>query len=121
MAYQVIQWATGNVGRIAVQGVLSHPQLELVGAWVHSAEKAGRDIGEICGLGRLGITATANIEEILAMKADCVVYSPLLPQLDEVVRLLESGKNVVTPVSVSPLIIAQLIGAAPRYLGSSDA
>jgi hypothetical protein len=98
MAYRVIQWATGNVGRIAVQGVLSHPQLELVGAWVHSAEKAGRDIGEICGIGRLGIAATADIEEILAMKADCVVYSPLLPQLDEVVRLLASGKNVVTPV-----------------------
>jgi hypothetical protein len=98
MAYRVIQWATGNVGRIAVQGVLSHPQLELVGAWVHSAEKAGRDVGELCGLDRLGITATASSDEILAMKADCVVYSPLLPQLDEVVRLLESGKNVVTPV-----------------------
>lgn len=98
MAYRVIQWATGNVGRIAVQGVLSHPQLELVAAWVHSAEKAGRDIGEICGLGTLGIKATADVEEILAMDADCVVYSPLLPQLDEVVQLLESGKNVVTPV-----------------------
>jgi hypothetical protein len=98
MAYRVIQWATGNVGRMAVQGVLSHPQLELVGAWVHSAEKAGRDVGEICGLGPIGIKATASVEEVLAMPADCVVYSPLLPQLDEVVRLLESGKNVVTPV-----------------------
>jgi hypothetical protein len=98
MAYRVIQWATGNVGRIAIQGVLSHPQLELVGAWVHSADKAGRDVGELCGLGSLGIKATADVEEILAMEADCVVYSPLLPQLDEVVRLLESGKNVVTPV-----------------------
>ena len=27
---------------------------------------------------------------------------------------------IVTPVSVSPLAIAQLIGAAPRYFGSSD-
>jgi hypothetical protein len=43
MAYRVIQWATGNVGRAAVQGILTHPQLELVGAWVHSAQKAGRD------------------------------------------------------------------------------
>ena len=32
------------------------------------------------------------------MPADCVLYSPLLPQQDEVVRILESGKNVVTPV-----------------------
>jgi hypothetical protein len=98
MTYRVIQWATGNVGRAAVQGIMSHPQLELVGAWVHSAEKAGRDVGELCGVGPVGITATANVEEILAAEADCVLYSPLLPQLDEVVRLLESGKNVVTPV-----------------------
>ena len=31
------------------------------------------------------------------------------------------SRNVVTPVSVSPLMIAQLIGAAPRYWGSSEA
>ena len=98
MTYRVIQWATGNVGRAAVQGIVSHPQLELVGAWVHSADKAGRDVGELCGVGPLGVRATTDVNAILALPADCVVYSPLLPQLDEVVRLLESGKNVVTPV-----------------------
>ena len=98
MKYRIIQWATGNVGRAAVQGILSHPQLELVGAWVHSADKAGRDVGELCGLGPVGVRATTDVEAILDLPADCVVYSPLLPQLDEVVRLLESGKNVVTPV-----------------------
>ncbi len=98
MTYRVIQWATGNVGRAAVQGILSHPQLELAGAWVHSEEKAGRDVGELCGLGPVGVIATHDVEEILALRADCVLYSPLLPVLDEVVRLLESGKNVVTPV-----------------------
>jgi hypothetical protein len=98
MAYRVIQWATGNVGRAAVQGILSHPQLELVGAWVHSPQKAGRDVGEVCGLAPVGVRTTNDVEAILAMPADCVVYSALLPQLDEVVRLLESGKNVVTPV-----------------------
>jgi hypothetical protein len=98
MPYRVIQWATGNVGRVAVQGILSHPELELVGAWVHGAEKAERDVGEICGLEPIGVRATASADEIIAMPADCVLYSPLLPQLDEVVRLLASGKNVVTPV-----------------------
>jgi hypothetical protein len=98
MRYRVIQWATGNVGRAAVQGIVSHPQLELVGAWVHDPAKAGRDVGELCGLGPLGVRATADVEAILALPADCVLYSPLLPQLDEVVRLLAAGKNVVTPV-----------------------
>ena len=32
-----------------------------------------------------------------------------------------SRKNVVTPVSVSPLMTAQLMGAAPRYWGNSAA
>jgi len=98
MSYRVIQWATGNVGRAAVEGILSHPELELVGAWVHTPAKAGRDVGELCGLPAAGVRATADVGEILRLPADCVLYSPLLPQLDEVVRLLESGKNVVTPV-----------------------
>ncbi len=42
MTYRVIQWASGGVGRAAMQGVLDHPDLELVGCWVHSADKDGR-------------------------------------------------------------------------------
>lgn len=37
LMYRVIQWATGGVGKAAIQGVLRHPELELVGCWVHSA------------------------------------------------------------------------------------
>jgi hypothetical protein len=98
MRYRVIQWATGNVGKHAVRGIVEHPETELVGAYVYSAEKAGRDVGEICGIGKLGVTATNDLDAVLASKADCVVYAPLLPNLDEVCRLLASGKNVVTPV-----------------------
>jgi hypothetical protein len=47
--YRVIQWATGGVGRAAIQAVLHHPELELVGCWVHSADKDGRDAGELAG------------------------------------------------------------------------
>ena len=52
MSYRVIQWATGNVGRAAIEGVLAHPDLELVGAFVYSDAKAGRDVGELCGIDR---------------------------------------------------------------------
>ena len=31
--------ATGGVGKAAIQGVLRHPELELVGCWVHSDDK----------------------------------------------------------------------------------
>ena len=98
MALKVVQWATGGVGVAAIKGVLEHPELELVGCWVHSADKAGKDVGELIGEEPIGVTATNNVDEILALDADAVVYSPLLPNPDEVAALLRSGKNVVTPV-----------------------
>jgi hypothetical protein len=98
VTYRVIQWATGNVGRAAVEGIVSHPELELVGCWVHSDVKAGRDVGEICGLPRLGVKATRREEDLLALDADCVLYSPIMGRREEVMRILESGKNVVTPL-----------------------
>ena len=55
MTYKVIQWATGGVGRASIEGIASHPDLELVGCWVHSAEKVGKDAGvpriPTCGIG----------------------------------------------------------------------
>ena len=96
--YRVIQWATGGVGRAAIQAVLNHPELELVGCWVHSTDKDGRDAGELAGEDPIGVAATTNVEELLAAEADCVMYSPLLPDEAVVAAILRSGKNVVTPV-----------------------
>lgn len=96
--YRVIQWATGGVGKAAIQGVIRHPQLELVGCWVHSADKNGRDAGELAGEKPVGVAATTDVDALLAMDADCVMYSPLLPDDAVVQKILRSGKNVVTPV-----------------------
>jgi 2,4-diaminopentanoate dehydrogenase len=98
MGLKVVQWATGGVGIAAISGVLEHPQLELVGCWVHSEAKNGKDVGEIIGTDALGIKATSSVEEILALDADAVIYAPLMPNADEVIALLRSGKNVVSPV-----------------------
>ena len=45
--FKVIQWATGPVGRYAMAAVVDHPELELVGAYVYTDEKVGKDLGEI--------------------------------------------------------------------------
>ncbi len=95
---KVIQWATGGVGRAAIEGIVAHPDLELVGCWVHSEDKSGRDVGDICGLDPVGVTATNDAEGLLGMDADCVLYSPVIPDQGLVARLLASGKNVVTPL-----------------------
>jgi hypothetical protein len=99
MAYRVIQWATGGVGRAAIEGVLSHPELELAGVWVHSEDKEGRDVGELLGRERLGITATRDVDALLALGADCVFYSPVMANKPELIRILEAGVNVVTPLN----------------------
>jgi hypothetical protein len=99
MTLRIIQWATGGVGRAAIEGILAHPQLDLVGCWVHSQEKAGRDVGEICGLDPLGVIASNNVDELIGMEADCVLYSPIMADDALVARLLKSGKNVVTPLN----------------------
>ena len=69
MTIRVLQWATGNVGRNAVEGVLSHPDLELVGAFVYSPDKVGRDVGELCGTGPVGVVAVVWVaRELVAQE-----------------------------------------------------
>jgi hypothetical protein len=95
--YRVVQWATGNIGARSLRAVIEHPNLDLVGVYVHSEEKAGRDAGELCGLGRVvGLKATRSIDEILALRADCVLHMPQGCNFDELCRLLASGANVIT-------------------------
>ena len=98
MTYRVIQWATGLVGQESIKGIVAHPDLELVGCWVHSDAKVGRDAGDIAGIGPTGVRATNSIDEICALDADAVVYAPMLADEGEILRLLRSGKNVVTPI-----------------------
>ncbi|WP_067887939.1 NAD(P)H-dependent amine dehydrogenase family protein [Nocardia vaccinii] len=113
--YRVVQWATGTIGTRALRGVIEHPDLELVGLLVHSPDKAGRDAGELCGLPPTGVLATDDIERIIDLDADCVLYMPLIFDGDTVVRLLTAGANVVTtcgafhhPASMDPALRHQV-------------
>jgi len=99
MSFRVIQWATGGVGRAAIAGIVSHPELELVGCWVHGEEKEGLDAGEIAGIGSLGVKATRDVDALLALGADCVMYAPIIANTAEVIRILEAGVDVVTPLN----------------------
>src|SRR5262245_54385785 len=106
MSLRVIQWSTGNVGRLTLRAILGHPELELAGVWVHGEKKAGRDAGELCGIGRVGVAATRDEAALLALPAECVVYTAtadLRPNeaIQDVCRTLRAGRNVVTSSLVS--------------------
>ncbi|MDO3635688.1 NAD(P)H-dependent amine dehydrogenase family protein [Mycolicibacterium arseniciresistens] len=96
MTHRVVQWTTGNVGTKSVQAIAANPLLELVGCYAWSADKVGRDAGELAGIPTLGITATDDIDALLALRPDCVVYNPMFADVEELIRILESGANVVT-------------------------
>ncbi len=107
--HRVVQWATGNIGRKALRGIIEHPALTLAGLHVYDPDKIGQDAGELCGVDAVGVSATGRIEDVLAVGADCVVYMPRVFNLDDVCRLLGSGANVVTtcaqfhhPPSIDP-------------------
>lgn len=93
---RIIQWATGNIGTRSLQRVIEHPDMQLVGLWVHSADKAGKDAGALCGLLPTGVLATNSVADIVATPADCVLYMRQGTDMDELCALLASGKNVVT-------------------------
>ena len=96
MAYRVIQWATGAQGVESIRAVLDRSDLELVGGWVHSEEKDGVDLGALAGLPPAGVTATRDVDALLALGADCVAYMPRHTSIEEVCAFLAAGTNVVT-------------------------
>ena len=97
--YRIVQWTTGNVGKSSVQAIAANPAFDLIGCYAWSKGKVGRDVGEICGIEPLGIVATNDVDELLAMKPDCVVYNPMWIDTDELVRILSAGVNVVATAS----------------------
>jgi hypothetical protein len=103
---RVVVWSTGGVGSVAVDAVVRRPDLELVGVWVHSAAKVGRDAGELAGADPIGVAATDDADELIALGPDCVVYTASGPERDagampDYLALLASGINVVSTTSSS--------------------
>jgi hypothetical protein len=119
--YRVVQWATGNVGSRALRRVIEHPDLDLVGVYVHSAGKVGQDAGTLAGIAPNGIAATNSIDDVIALKPDCVLYMAHTTNFDEITKLLESGANIVTtrgdfhnPASMPPAERARVEEACAR-------
>ncbi|MEV0523892.1 dihydrodipicolinate reductase [Streptomyces sp. NPDC050439] len=98
-----VVWGTGNVGRAAIRAVEAHPALKLTAVLVHSPDKVGRDAADLAGLqGQLGVTATDDIDAVLAASPRAVVYAAsgdIRPDeaLEDVGRAIRAGAVVVTP------------------------
>src|ERR1700693_5018784 len=71
-AHKVILWGPGGVGEYVLRYLQTQPELELVGVRAYSPEKEGKDVAELFGLEPSGVEATQNVDELLALGADCV-------------------------------------------------
>lgn len=100
--YRVAHYGTGHTGTLVLRQLLQRTDIKLVGHLVHTLAKIGMDSGEIVGLHPVGVRAIGNFDEFCALDADCVTYMAtefgreIDDVIDEMCRLLESGKNVVT-------------------------
>jgi 4-hydroxy-tetrahydrodipicolinate reductase len=106
--YEVIQWGTGNTGAYSLHFLLADPAFNVVGVWVNREQNVGRTAGELAGLAANGPCATRDVDDLVALDADCVVYMAAEPSgppnepstdgwesVETMCRLLDSGKNVV--------------------------
>lgn len=107
MGHRIFQWASGTVGRHAAAEACRRDGLDLVGLHVRSADKIGKDVGELIGMDPLGIAATGDIQAILDSDADLVIHAPLASlvygdnedqDIEDICALLAGGKNVITVV-----------------------
>ncbi|KWX60246.1 dihydrodipicolinate reductase [Mycobacterium sp. NAZ190054] len=98
---RVVQFSTGNVGRHALRALIGRPDLELIGVHAASTDKIGRDAAELCGLSEpTGVVATDDLDALIALRPDCVVYTALgetrpMEAIDQMSRILSAGINVV--------------------------
>ncbi len=88
---RVVVWGTGFVGRMVIPEIVRHPVFELVGVGVHDPDKSGRDAGEICGIGPVGVTATDDMDALIALEPDALVhYGPTAANASDNIALISS-------------------------------
>jgi hypothetical protein len=123
MGYRVAFCGTGFVGRMALPLLLQQPGMELVGHYVSTPGKAGKDSGELVGIGPVGVTATNSWREVIDLKADVLTYfadsvSREREALEDVIPFLEAGTNVI---SISGWELGHRATMPPDLLGKLDA
>jgi hypothetical protein len=96
LGLRVALWGTGDVGHYALRGIISHPELDLVGVRVWNQDKAGRDAAGLIGWEPVGVLTTTSTGEILALEPDCLIHTAPSRVLEPVTEFLAAGIDVVT-------------------------
>jgi len=98
---RTIHYGIGAIGAEIVRAVLNSPEIEIVGAIDAGAAKAGKDLGEVAGVGHtLGISVSYEPEPLLRdVYADVVVHctgSSLTEVYPQLMSMLAAEKSVIS-------------------------
>jgi len=100
--YKIMVWGPGRMGKVCIWQTIEKPELELVGVRAYSDGKVGIDAGELLGLDAIGVKISNNIEALLDIECDAILYTAhdegTYHTDDEILQLLAAGKNVITPL-----------------------
>jgi 4-hydroxy-tetrahydrodipicolinate reductase len=99
--FRTIHYGIGAIGIEVLKLALQHQDLQVVGAVDTHPHKAGRDVGEVLGLGRnIGITVSYDAEIFLRnTPADVVVHSTsshIISVYPQLLQAISSEKNVIS-------------------------
>lgn len=100
--YKIVVWGPGRMGSICIWEMAHSAAFKLVGVRAYNPAKHGMDAGELIGIEPLGVRVSTDIDEILALDCDCVVYTAhdegTYHTDAEILQILAAGKNIVTPL-----------------------
>lgn len=120
---KVIQIGLGPLGQKIVGYISERSGIEIVGAADINPELAGRDVGEISGVGPLGVAVKSTITEAIeSCEADCAILTTvsslevITPQILEIVGhgipVVSTCEELLHPWKTEPELAARIDEAA---------
>src|SRR5579862_1776618 len=120
MSKRIVVWGTGFVGRLVIPEVVRHPHFELLGVGVSNPDKVGKDVGTICGIAPIGVTATDDVAALVALAPDALVhYGPTAAYARDNIRLmtafLKAGIDVCS-TAMTPWVWPHMARNPPQWI-----
>lgn len=97
---KVVQMGLGPIGNKLTQFLVERANIQIVGAIDTDPAKAGQDVGALAGLEPIGVTVTADMNQVLGKdQVDVVMLtttSGLASTYNQLIQLLPYGVNVIS-------------------------
>ena len=98
----IVQVGLGPLGQKIVRFALERGTIDIIGAVDPAADKVGKDLGELCGVGKLGVVVRKDLASALnGRKADAAALSTVssLAKIEpQIAELAAAGLNIVSTI-----------------------